>query len=207
MASKGSSSERQKDRKRTEERIVQAALALIAREGFQGFGVNSVAREAGVDKVLIYRYFGDLAGLAARLGEDIDFWLGEASQAMIVQPTSYADFADQVLRAYIRALRHRVTLQRLLAWELVSNDEVVQRLSAARSAAVSAWFNTLARSAPPPPANIDVGATNALLIGAVHHLVLREATAGEFAGLPLRGDEAWRRVEQAVHHIVIRALS
>lgn len=184
-----------------------AALELIAREGFQGFGVNSVAREAGVDKVLIYRYFGDLAGLAARLGGDVGFWLGEASEMVVTAPASYADFAEQVLVAYLRALRKHVILQRVLAWELVSNDEVVRHLGSARSAAVSEWFRRLSSFAPPPPSHIDVAAANALLIGSVHHLVLRERSAGEFAGLPLQSDEAWARVEKSLRHIVARVLA
>ncbi|MFU8830406.1 MAG: hypothetical protein ACNA8P_13365 [Phycisphaerales bacterium] len=35
--------------------MIRAVGTLLARDGFQGMGVNAVAREAGVDKVLIAR--------------------------------------------------------------------------------------------------------------------------------------------------------
>ncbi len=58
-----------RNRQQTEKRIVDAAIALLAEEGFAGFGVNAVAARAGVDKVLIYRYFSGLDGLLEFIGE------------------------------------------------------------------------------------------------------------------------------------------
>ena len=43
-------------------RILDAIGAIAARDGLAAVGVNALAREAGCDKVLIYRYFGDLEG-------------------------------------------------------------------------------------------------------------------------------------------------
>ncbi len=39
-------------------RLISAVGTLLARQGFNALGINAVAEEAGVDKVLIYRYFG-----------------------------------------------------------------------------------------------------------------------------------------------------
>jgi hypothetical protein len=58
---------RSRDRAATEERILAAVGQVLARDGFGAIGVNAIAREAGVDKVLIYRYFGGLPELL-RLG-------------------------------------------------------------------------------------------------------------------------------------------
>ncbi|WP_269538730.1 TetR/AcrR family transcriptional regulator [Cerasicoccus fimbriatus] len=58
-----------RNRQHTEKRIVDAAIDLLAEEGFQSFGVNAVAARAGVDKVLIYRYFDGLDGLLQFIGE------------------------------------------------------------------------------------------------------------------------------------------
>lgn len=52
-----------RDRVRTEERILAAVGAILAEAGgSRRIGVNAVAARAGVDKVLIYRYFGGLEG-------------------------------------------------------------------------------------------------------------------------------------------------
>lgn len=59
---------RPRDRAATEERILAAVGQVLARDGFAAGGVNAVAREAGVDKVLICRYFGGLPGLLRAWG-------------------------------------------------------------------------------------------------------------------------------------------
>ncbi|HRW79035.1 MAG TPA: helix-turn-helix domain-containing protein, partial [Candidatus Sabulitectum sp.] len=56
---------RTRDSEKTREAIMDALERILTREGFTGVGVNALAREAGVDKVLIYRYFGSLEGLLA----------------------------------------------------------------------------------------------------------------------------------------------
>ena len=63
-----------RDRESTRARLIAAVGTLLAREGFTGLGVNAVAREAGVDKVLIYRYFGGLPELIVAFGREGNFW-------------------------------------------------------------------------------------------------------------------------------------
>jgi AcrR family transcriptional regulator len=66
-----------RDRKGTEEAIVAAFEAVLLRDGVAGLGVNAVANEAGVNKVLIYRYFQDLPGLARHWASISSFWPSE----------------------------------------------------------------------------------------------------------------------------------
>lgn len=197
---------RVRDREQTEKLILKAATKLIAEKGFTAFGVNAVAKEAGVDKVLIYRYFGDLPGLVEQLGSRLDFWLGSA-ETVQASFQSYATFTTPVLLHYLRELRGNVLLQRLLAWELVQEDEHIQRLAKARSKAISTWFSKVSTSAPLPPKGVDAGAINAILIGAVHHLALRENIAAEFTGMDLSSPENWKRLEVAFEYIIHRVYS
>ena len=82
---------RSRDRVATERSIVDAAKLVLAEDGFQGFGVNAIARRAECDKQLIYRYFGGLEGLADAVGADLALKLADdltpLSEAK--RPTSY----------------------------------------------------------------------------------------------------------------------
>lgn len=200
-------SQRQRDRHQTEQRLLKAASELIARDGFQALGVNALAKEAGVDKVLIYRYFGGLEGLMEQLGNQLELWLGDGHKAEIVEYPSYAHFAEVVLWRYAEALRKSILLQRLLAWELVSQDPLIHRLGIARSRAVSQWFLRLGSKTPPPPAGVDVAVLNALLIGSVHHLVLRATSSGDFAGVDLKPEGIWERIRLELSEVIHARLS
>ncbi len=63
-----------RDRQQTTSKIIQAAVRLLKKEGFAGWGINAIAREAGIDKVLIYRYFTSLDGLLGEIAEGTPFW-------------------------------------------------------------------------------------------------------------------------------------
>ncbi|HLZ71335.1 MAG TPA: TetR/AcrR family transcriptional regulator [Dehalococcoidia bacterium] len=54
---------RQRDAAATRERLLAAAEAQFAAHGLAGSRVDEIARAAGVNVQLIYRYFGDKAGL------------------------------------------------------------------------------------------------------------------------------------------------
>ncbi len=193
---------RARDRAATEARILEGARALLARSGFTGFGVNALAAEAGCDKVLIRRYFGDLDGVLTALGGEIGFWLGpmRARQAS----GGYAARMAALFGAYASALRANPVLQRVLGWELVDPSAALRRLDAARSRAIGGWMQAV-RGDAVPPAGVDAPAVNAVLLAALHYLTLRERTMGSFAGLDLSTPEARERLEAAFRLLIARA--
>lgn len=196
---------RARDRDATALSLVEALERVLSREGFRGLGVNSVAREAGVDKVLIYRYFGDFDGLIEAFGQRLGLWIGQESMAPGPKD-GYAAKMRHLLREYAKALRANRTLRRILAWELVDSSPIVRRLDASRSKAVSAWF-ARERGELAAPAGVDAPAVNTLLIAGLHYLALREESIGSFAGMNLRDPASWSRLEAAADRLLDCALS
>lgn len=122
-----------RDRKATEEAIVSAFEAVLLRDGVAGLGVNAVAHEAGVNKVLIYRYFGDLAGLARHWASNSSFWPSEL-ELIGNDPEAFArltvtERVRSVLCNYIDAIRARPSTIEMLAGELMSPNDVTRALS------------------------------------------------------------------------------
>src|SRR5258706_8335310 len=67
-------SRRVKDREQTKRRILEALKKLIVAGGFENLGVTRVAKEAGVSKELIYRYFGGMPQLIIALLNGQEYW-------------------------------------------------------------------------------------------------------------------------------------
>jgi len=188
-----------RDRARTEEGLLDAARALIAEEGFQALGVNKLAARAGVDKQLIYRYFGGLDGVVERVAQDVGFWFGEAPE--IDPQGDYATVAKALLGAYLRALRDSQMLRQAVLWELADDSPAARQVENLRSAAFQAWVKkTLgARRAP---VGCDAPALNALLIGAIQYLAVRGDRRGGFAGMSLASEADWQRLEAALFAMI-----
>ncbi|GAB3496908.1 TetR/AcrR family transcriptional regulator [Spirosoma knui] len=53
----------QRNRAETEQRLIRAVGQIISTEGYDQIGINRIASRSGVNKILIYRYFGGLEGL------------------------------------------------------------------------------------------------------------------------------------------------
>ncbi len=186
-----------RDRHRTEALIRAAARDVLAEGGFLGFGVNAVARRAGCDKQLIYRYFGGLEGLVDAIGADLATWIEDSLAAESgPPPTSYALLAERLILGFLEAFRANRLVQQIALWELADPSPLVARLAGARSTALIRWM-ARTRGDLSPPAGVDAPALNALLIAALQQLALSGAATGVFAGLDLRTEADWSRVRAA----------
>lgn len=191
-----------RDRARTEEAIIAAARFVLADAGFQGFGINAIARQAGCDKQLIYRYYGGLDGLAEAIGNDVASGLGRqlTDQMRGVPASSYADLIERLVLGFIDVLRADPLLQRVVAWEISDPTPMVLRFAAARTFVLQRWVER-ERGTLVPPEGVDVAALNAILVAAAQQLVLQASATGGFAGIAL-DDAGWARIRASVQQTV-----
>lgn len=199
----GPDAPRLRDRAATQTALVAATRALLAEIGFQGLGINAIARRAGCDKQLIYRYFGGLDGLIDALGTEIADDLRRKLQPLASpdRPASYGELVERMVLGFLHVLRQDALMCRIMAWEIAEPSPQIQRLTLARSKSMMAWVAE-SRGDLVPPAGRDAPALNAALLAAVQHLVLSGAAAGQFSGLPLACDDHWRRAEDAIRALV-----
>ncbi|MGE9297013.1 MAG: TetR/AcrR family transcriptional regulator [Puniceicoccales bacterium] len=107
-----------RNRQQTEKRIVDAAIALLAADGFTGFGVNAVSARAGVDKVLIYRYFTGLEGLLDFIGKTEVLFPSAAAMLDTDLEGFYQNFNRAQLGNPLSASLHN--------WERVADNPLTQ---------------------------------------------------------------------------------
>ncbi|MGL6112190.1 MAG: TetR/AcrR family transcriptional regulator [Rubrivivax sp.] len=191
---------RTRDRVATEERILAAVGEVLARDGFSAIGVNAIAREAGVDKVLIYRYFGGLPELLRSWGASGRFWpsvdelLGDDPRAVLALPAPdrYALFFDR----FIDALRARPLTLEILAAELVQRNELTAILETEREQwgerAESLIGGDIFRSQP------YLRGVTLLLVAGVQHLLLRSRKIRVFGGIDLSSDSGWSMLKTSL---------
>lgn len=200
---------RVRDRYATETRLLDAVGRLLQREGFGSLGVNSVAREARVDKVLIYRYFDGLPGLLRAFAESGTFWptiaevVGEGADDLRLLPPDDR-WATGLVR-YARALRRRPIIRDVLTWEQVEKNEFTEILRVRRES----WFAELLAELPDDTASVEADRveTGLLIATSIHYLVARSKLHGDFNGLPIDSDAAWAHIENLVYTIARRGLT
>jgi len=193
-----------RDKETTKERLIDAVGRIIAETGFQGIGINAVARKAGVDKVLIYRYFGDLDGLLlAFIAQNDYFSTLEHFPGRHRTITSKADIIEMSKQTLIGQLRHVLNnkgLQEILLWELSQKNQVTDAIAEARERQGLAMLETM--KALVDVDEVDIPAIGSLLVGGIYYLVLRAQVVATYSGIDLKTEEGWQRIEQAIHYLL-----
>ena len=111
-----------RNRAQTELAFLAAARSCLLEHGFGGYGINPVAELAGHDKVLLYRYFGDLAGLSRRLAEQVQFFPDRDIAAAAFPRGSHAmapleDSCRALLASTVQATLQEPLSAVMLRWE------------------------------------------------------------------------------------------
>lgn len=177
----------------TRARILDGVGSLLAREGFGALGLNAVAREAGVDKVLIYRYFGGLEGLLEAYALAGSFWptLEElVPDSQVLQAMPLAERMGTVFRRFLAGLRSRPLTLEILAWEGVARSPLTRALDTMRERQGLQLVELLAPGADPGP-----GILLATVFGAaVQNLLVRARHVDHYNGMDLRQDATWEAI-------------
>lgn len=110
----------QRDPERTRERILDAAVEEFAAEGFTGARVDSIAEKAGVNKRMLYHYFGNKQDLFLAIIHDR---LEKKGLAMCDAPQQ----VGEALEHFHNDVRNDMSWVRLMQWEALqlSTDPVI----------------------------------------------------------------------------------
>ncbi len=189
-----------RDRAATELRIVAAVGETLSRDGFASLGINAIAKLAGVDKVLIYRYFGGLPELLKAYGQSGTFWprisdlLGDQPQRLLALPLAqrYSLFFDH----FIDELRKRPLTLEILAQELRERNELTIILEDERER----WGKEVAQvlSGATVEGATDARSIALLLIAGVQYLLMRSRTIRTFGGVDVRSDGGWDELKSGI---------
>lgn len=197
-----------RDRQATRKKILDAVGSLLAAEGFRSFGINAVARQAQVDKVLIYRYFGGMPDLLRAYAMAGTYWptieevAGGDPERLRGMPLP--ETVATLLRNFARAIRRRPVTLEILAWETIERNELARVLEKVRED----FTRNLSRMfvAGENVKDSELVAIVSLLTAGINYLAVRSRKVGRYGDVNIRSEEGWDRLESAILTICERCL-
>jgi AcrR family transcriptional regulator len=185
-------------KERTKEKLIKAIGKILGEEGFRGLGVNKVARVAGVDKVLVYRYFGGLPELVGEYSRTVDFW-PTVEELMGPDPGRIKEMSPdkqvaEFFKSFLSALRKRPVTQDILAWELLERNELTKQLEEIRIRTILEYFEYFDEI----PDDDNLSAIVVLMGGAVNHLLVKSRISSSVGGIDLESEEGWVRMNRGI---------
>ena len=183
--------------------LIESVGTLMAEKGIAALGVNAIARQAGVDKVLIYRYFDGLPGLMKAYASEGDFWpsleefCGGNMEAFLQLP--YIERSVQAAINFLRAIRKRPITQEILAWEMIQANELTEELDKVREGRSMQLMPLLADPENPAPNTLAI---SAILGAAINYLCSRSRHIRYFNGIDLHSEDGWGQLEAAMAELI-----
>ena len=199
-----------RDRKSTHNTIIAAFETVLLRDGVSGLGINAVAQEAGVNKVLIYRYFGDLAGLARRWSSSSSFWPSE-QELIGNDPEAFArltveDRVRTVTRNYFDAIRERPLTVELLVAELMNPTDITRALADGMAKPGTAVGDFIRLDESGRDLTEQVWKITLLVNSITAYLAIRQRSNPMYFGHDLTTDESWAYFRATVDELTARFL-
>ena len=188
-----------KSRLQTEQKILNAVEALLLEQGYSAVGINSIARRAGCDKVLIYRYFDGLDGLLLAFAETTELWwtldeiLSESSDD--ISRLALHELLQRLLKKHATALIARPLTLEVMAWEMSEQNNLTIKLARTRAERGIELVKKI-RSYYAQP-NIDIGGILGVFGAAINYLVIRtRKSSGQHK------TEEWWRLQQTIEKLL-----
>jgi AcrR family transcriptional regulator len=195
----------ERDREKTKRHILKTLGNMLAQNGFKSVGINAIAREAGVDKVLIYRYFGGLPGLLKTYAQEADYWPRvedlTAELDRDIDTLTQTELAQIMIRSFCRYLRERPLTQELLRWEMVENNELTSVLADFRETEGLKIMELYKQTQ-----DVDLYALTTIVVAGIMYLVLCMKHVTYFNGIDLHSDSGWKTIEETAAWILATSL-
>ncbi len=183
------------DRKSKEAAFIEAVGKVILEDGPQKLGINAIARAAGANKSLIYRYFDGLEGLFKAFAASNSIWpsnqeiIGDALDNY--HPQQWRRAAATILKNHAEALRKRPLALEILAWECVERNALTIALEEVREQRSLGLFAAFQERGLLPAENIMTPI--ALISSSINYLAVRTRKIQVFGGAQVGSEEFWEQ--------------
>lgn len=194
-----------RNKERTKLRLINAVGDVIRFHGYTKLGVNIIARSAGVDKKLIYRYFGNVNDLIKSYLMSNDYWLGLSAEVWDSMGLESSDKGKKITSSILKGLFNHLSgspeLQNFILWEISENNPVMREIGRIKEftrkkllvVTEKAFANT----------DVDISAVSAIIVGGIYYLQLRaKAIGGTVFKIDAKSTEGKDRIVGAVEMIV-----
>lgn len=195
-----------RNKEKSKQKFLDAVGWILKTKGFAALKVNNIASAAGLDKKLIYNYFGGTDQLIDEYLHSQDFWSSIPNEIDSVDiATGGRETAKALVHSQFDYVYQNKELQKIILWGLLENRKSLRRLAEKREKEGEVLLKNVG-----DPHFGDKGsrfrAIMALLVSGIYYLDIYATSHNlTFCGLDLRSIEGREEVKAAMSFIIDRA--
>jgi len=195
-----------RNKKKSKQKFLNAVAWILKTKGFSALKINDIAAVAGLDKKLIYDYFGGSDGLIDEYLHAQDFWSSIPHELDSVDLSNGGrETAKALLLSQFDYVYKNKELQKIILWGLLENRKSLRRLAEKREKEGEGLLNNVADphfgdKAP------RFRAIMALLVSGGYYLdIYATSNNMTFCGLDLKSKVGRAEVKEAISFIIDQA--
>ncbi|MGJ1228764.1 TetR/AcrR family transcriptional regulator [Sphingobacterium siyangense] len=199
-----------RDKERTKARMIAAVGKVIQKKGYHALNGPNIALECGLNKALIWNYFGGLDQLVEAYLTQKDFWqIGDKGvlEQMITNPGSISiSLIEELLKSQFNTFLKDKTKQKVIHWGLGEKTKALKNIADRRELLGEELFKHV--DSKFENSENDLRATLAILVSSIYYLSLQaKSTGSTFCGIDVNTEAGKERIQKTMHKILEQTFS
>lgn len=195
-----------RNKERSKKKFLDAVGKILKTKGYAALKVNHIAKVAGVDKKMIYTYFGGMDGLIDEYIRSQDYWSGVTVEKLEEMKPKTDDggrsFIEQMLLSQFDYVYHNKEAQKLLLWRLSEPRKSLKKLTDTQEENGEYIFNLMMDSRFGE--NTDVlRSIMAIMVSGLYYLNMYSSLNGSiFCGIDINAPEGRDKIRKAISFLI-----
>ncbi|WP_313672438.1 TetR/AcrR family transcriptional regulator [Sphingobacterium multivorum] len=199
-----------RDKERTKARMIAAVGKVIQKKGYHALNGPNIALECGLNKALIWNYFGGLDQLVEAYLTQKDFWqIGDKGvlEQMITNPGSISiSLIEELLKSQFNTFLKDKTKQKVIHWGLGEKTKALKNIAERRELLGEELFKHV--DSKFENSENDLRATLAILVSSIYYLSLQaKSTGSTFCGIDVNTEAGKERIQKTIRKILEQTFS
>ncbi|WP_286850663.1 MULTISPECIES: TetR/AcrR family transcriptional regulator [Sphingobacterium] len=193
------------DKERTMGKLILSVGKVLEEKGYTGLTINNISKSAGVDRKLVYLYFGSLENLIETYIKGKDYWVAATIGAVEFfgnsPQTGSKGFLESLLLNQLMELQNNKEMQKIVSWQICESSEIVSHVAREREKMSAMFFAFADRELQGK--EIDLRAIAGLLVAGINYVVLHAVnTKSTVCEIDLSTPEGMERIRVAVKKVL-----
>ncbi|SIS64652.1 transcriptional regulator, TetR family [Chryseobacterium ureilyticum] len=195
-----------RNKERSKKKFLDAVGKILKTKGYAGLKVNDIASTAGVDKKMIYTYFGGMDGLIDEYIRSQDYWIKVTDDKIDKIIPDINDggkqFIEEMLLSQFDYVYKNKEAQKLLLWSISESRKSLRKLIDTQEENGEHIFDNIFEPHFQEKSE-DFRAVMAIMVSGLYYLNMFASVNGSiFCGLDMNSAEGRERVKKAISFLV-----
>lgn len=200
-----------RDKERTKMKLLQSVGLILDKESFTGLNVSNIAKNANVDRKLIYEYYGTLDNLIKEYLNGKDYWRISLDQIDEIIDKGREDYGKQIaydlLDNQFNSLMSNNEMRKIISWGLSDDVTALIELNQERELLAERLFTKLI---DPHFVGKDknIRAVHAVLVSSIYYLTINAKNSNvTMCGIDINQQEGQDEIKKVLKQIIDWAYS